>query len=118
MVFRIHQNLQLYILRSQGFCTSGIDALGLPISQQMECVNGSIYQYVYSNANCSDEAFKTNEDIPGYCGGTDCSQYAQVRTYLNELCSDVDGYLILPMLMYDCYEYYFGNGQSFKFFLS
>ena len=104
------------LLYNQGVCTPGKDGAGLDISQKMECVNGSINQYVYANANCSDEAFKTYEDVPGYCGGTVCSEYAQVMTYLNESCSDVDGYLILPMLTYDCYPYNFGNGQSFKFF--
>ena len=95
----------------------GVDGAGEDISQKMECVNGNIFQYVYTNRNCSDEPFKTNDDIYGYCDGVNCQEYSEVKTYLNESCSNVDGWLILPMLMHDCYQYNFGegNGQSFKF---
>ena len=42
-----------------------------------------------------------------------------VLTYLNESCSNTDGYWILPMLIDDCYQYSFGEtsdyGKSYKF---
>ncbi len=95
----------------------GEDDIGESISQKMECVEGEIFQYLYPNANCSDEPFKTNFDIHGYCDGIVCEEYAQVKTYLNESCSTKDGWFVLPMLMFDCIEYDFGEGkgQAFKF---
>ena len=104
----------LYI---QGVCTYGQDGDAQDISQVMQCENDTIIQHVYSNANCSDEPFKRNTDIPGYCGGDDCEEYALVLTYLNESCSNTDGYLILPMLINDCHQYSFGDdvGGSYKF---
>lgn len=83
----------------------------------MECENGTVIQKLYPNANCSDEPFRQNEDIDGYCGGDICEEYAMVLTSLNESCSNSDGYWILPMLMNDCYQYSFGQdkGASYKF---
>eukprot|EP01084_Bolivina_argentea_P291257 500557_1 len=103
-----------------GACTTGSDEDGLEISQRMECVDDIIYQYMYPNANCSDEPFMTNENIPGYCGGQDCTEYAQVTTYLSSesLCANYsdNGWLVLPMLMRDCYTYDFQSiqGKSYK----
>ena len=83
----------------------------------MECENGTVIQKLYPNANCSDEPFRQNEDIGGYCGGEICEEYAMVLTSLNDSCSIKDGYWILPMLINDCYQYSFGQdkGGSYQF---